>query len=1424
MTKIQPFRRRTIYVSALAALLAVLLPPKDSHGQGSVVIITSPAANSTIRGVVNITVSASIPGLESIEYLLNGRLVQGGRLAVPPFQLRWNSAEVWDGSASLTAVARDAVGNVLATSSPVSFTIDNHPASMRLLSPAAASTLSGTVNWSVDASDPTADIEAVMFFLDGKQVGHVWGTGPSYSVNLDTSLYGNGPHELFAAAHSALNPHRPPVAMAQTVVQFQNGRTVRGLRPRWRELYLLPGESANLQPALIYTDSSHERAPSPVYRSSNGSIATVGSDGTVRGVAPGITTVVTEANGRQAQTRVVVDSSRTFPHFARDGGRLTSYQASRSEFIRTMFFLDANELEADPSLALHVRTAGITALTSGFWPSPAALGNPRDFNEWKSRWDPWWARVEDSARRNNLGLVVIGDDIARQPSELGNSLFLPWSAQALRYAFTKLRDSGRVQAIEMVDEISMLWGNTPTPTDGRWRSRNPSIPDDAFTRLMNIFNQVSNRTPLTWPVLWHSGPTAVRNWMGNPSFSDYATFFWDNNAWREAYPWGISLGQVHDSLEAVVVGNQNSIQRDRPFLILMGVNGAFYTKLGPGDEFVPGQDRPRVMSHRPISVSSQIAYMAGLGAAGVRVYGFDFEGWKWSRRERPAGTEHLQTGAHPHTVGTERWQAMAAGMQMIARLEPHLLQPRLHSLNLGPEIHTAAREGSNSRLLLTVNLSESEQKELVDLSSFRYAGAGTVTRLRLAGGSLGSDTVPAADSEEITFQPGEAVAWLFQPAADAAVAPPSIRIAKPLPDVVANNTVLVEGVTGGPTPVRVEFLVDGRPTGVRVAPPFHFNWDTGNEKQNVWHAVILRAYDAAGGMNEARVAVKAVARTSGAANRLPAVSITSPAFGANFTAPADVNLTATASDPDGSIAQVQFFHGATLLGTDTTNQYSLTWSNAPSGSYSITARVTDNLGAVGVSAPVSITVTGASTSPPLEPEPPPAVEPSPAPARSFLMGVNLGGAALTIEGNPWLSQTSALTSGLTVTNMLTWTGNYSFPLLPSSDGAMRQLLQTVGYSSSPPNGQGFTLTRQVANGDYQVYLYMVENHRSNYRNVDVRIQGGVAATNIGDLPLGGWRKYGPYAARVTNGALRIEILRSSKGDPLLAGFSIFTAEDSTSDEVPEISLTSPAPGSSFAAPAGILLEAAVSDPHSTVRKVVFFRDGTFFAADTTSPYRFYWRSAPAGSYSFTAEATHYDGRVRVSAPVNVTVTDASAPTPEPDPTPTPDQGPPQVPTPSRSFYKGVNLAGPALTIEGNQWLSQMDAFASGLTATNMSIWTGTYSFTLSPVPDADTRRLLQTVGYISSPPNGQGFTLAQTVPNGDYEVFLYMVENYRNDFRNADVKIQGVVAATAIGDLPLGAWEKYGPYAARVTNGVLRIEVLGNSKGDPLLAGFSLFK
>lgn len=92
-------------------------------------------------------------------------------------------------------------------------------------------------------------------------------------------------------------------------------------------------------------------------------------------------------------------------------------------------------------------------------------------------------------------------------------------------------------------------------------------------------------------------------------------------------------------------------------------------------------------------------------------------------------------------------------------------------------------------------------------------------------------------------------------------------------------------------------------------------------------------------------------------NQPPLVSIISPTNNQQFkTAPATISINANASDADGSVSKVEFYNGSVKLGEDNSSPYSYTWSNVAAGNYSITAKATDNKGAVTTSSIIKITV------------------------------------------------------------------------------------------------------------------------------------------------------------------------------------------------------------------------------------------------------------------------------------------------------------------------------------------------------------------------------------------------------------------------------------------------------------------------------------
>ena len=102
--------------------------------------------------------------------------------------------------------------------------------------------------------------------------------------------------------------------------------------------------------------------------------------------------------------------------------------------------------------------------------------------------------------------------------------------------------------------------------------------------------------------------------------------------------------------------------------------------------------------------------------------------------------------------------------------------------------------------------------------------------------------------------------------------------------------------------------------------------------------------------------------TSTSSNSPPSVTLTSPASGASFVAPATVTLNATAYDPENRLARVEFFNGSTRLASDTTAPFSYTWSGVAGGSYQLRAVAIDLDGGSTTSSTATVSVGSSSTS------------------------------------------------------------------------------------------------------------------------------------------------------------------------------------------------------------------------------------------------------------------------------------------------------------------------------------------------------------------------------------------------------------------------------------------------------------------------------
>jgi chitodextrinase len=145
---------------------------------------------------------------------------------------------------------------------------------------------------------------------------------------------------------------------------------------------------------------------------------------------------------------------------------------------------------------------------------------------------------------------------------------------------------------------------------------------------------------------------------------------------------------------------------------------------------------------------------------------------------------------------------------------------------------------------------------------------------------------------------------------------------------------------------QVQFFVNGVSIGTDATAPYAATWTAVLGSSSI---TAIATDDQGATTTSAAVGVTVLN------NVPPSCSITAPSAGALFTAPAAVNITATATDGDGSIASVGFFVNNVLVGTDNTSPYSFSWTSVI-GNASLTVKATDDRGAITTSSAIAISI------------------------------------------------------------------------------------------------------------------------------------------------------------------------------------------------------------------------------------------------------------------------------------------------------------------------------------------------------------------------------------------------------------------------------------------------------------------------------------
>jgi subtilisin family serine protease len=195
-------------VDAAAALRATMAYQSQVDTTAPVAAIAAPLANSSVSGLVGVTVNASDNvGVARVDLKVNGTVVATDASA--PYTFSWDSTGTANGMASIVAVAYDAAGNA-GTSATVAVNVANQVTTLAndttppavVISNPVAGTVTGNVSVQINASDDSgaAGITTVLT-IDGQTKAQ--GTGGTLGYNWNTRKVRAGQHTLTATSRDA---------------------------------------------------------------------------------------------------------------------------------------------------------------------------------------------------------------------------------------------------------------------------------------------------------------------------------------------------------------------------------------------------------------------------------------------------------------------------------------------------------------------------------------------------------------------------------------------------------------------------------------------------------------------------------------------------------------------------------------------------------------------------------------------------------------------------------------------------------------------------------------------------------------------------------------------------------------------------------------------------------------------------------------------------------------------------------------------------------------------------------------------------------------------------------------------------------------------------------------------------------------------
>ncbi|MFN8420946.1 MAG: choice-of-anchor Q domain-containing protein [Anaerolineae bacterium] len=452
--------------------------------------------------------------------------------------------------------------------------------------------------------------------------------------------------------------------------------------------------------------------------------------------------------------------------------------------------------------------------------------------------------------------------------------------------------------------------------------------------------------------------------------------------------------------------------------------------------------------------------------------------------------------------------------------------------------------------------------------------------------------------------------------------------------------------------------------------------------------------------------------------------------------------------------------------TNTPVPPSATWTNTPTNT-PVPPSATWTNTPTNTPVPPSATWTNTPTNTPIPPSATATNTPTqtntPAPTLTFYRSVNLGGAALTIDGNNWAANTGS-TANLT-TNGQVMCNQYQ-PLNPPTDAN-----RTTMIRCSREHWAHNIVMSGVPNGTYQISIYAwLSWNDPNPAIVSVAIEGTTVVPSYVQGPSAGeWDKLGPFTVNITDGTINIA---TNGGIVDLSGIEVWTVSG---------------------APAASATPTRTNTPTNTPN------------IPSLTPTR---TNTPTNTPNVPSLTP-----TRTLTPTNTPFVNSPTPTLTRTATNTPSR----TPTPTASnliFYRAVNLGGAAVVIDGNSWAAN-----TGTTPNLTTNGTAMCNQYVPLIPTTDANR--STMIRCSRQHWGHNLVMSG-VPNGTYQVSIYVWLDWADPNPEAfSLAIEGTTVVPSYLPGPVGKWDKLGPFTVNITDSTINVTTNG---GLPNLSGIEVWR